>query len=173
MLAKAIEDDQRNWSHFVPYVVAAYNATVHSATSFSPNYLMFGRELNSAVDLAFCVPGEDEVPVNDYAFSVAERMAKAYELVRAHSGRVAQNMKRIYDASAHPISCQVGDLVWYFCPRTRVGTSPKWTRFYSGPFTVRRKINDVNYVIQRSAHSRPIVAHINKLKPYRAFTLAI
>ena len=42
--------------------------------------------------------------------------------------------------------------------------SPKWQRMYSGPFLVIRKINDVNYVVQKSRRSEAMVVHVDKLK---------
>jgi transposase InsO family protein len=173
MLGRVVDVSQKDWTTFLPFVVAAYNSTVHSATNFTPNYLTFGRELNSAADLAFCVPGVEIRSVNDYARCVSQRLADAFELVREHSGRVAQLMKREYDTRVRPVSFNVGDPVLYFCPRTRIGTSPKWTRFYSGPFNIVRKLNDVNYVIQLTPRSRLMVVHVNKLKAFRTFAPAV
>ena len=86
--------------------------------------------------------------------------------------RVAQKLnKRAYDVAVKPASFQPGDMVWYFCPRARLGTSPKWTRFYRGPYQVIKRINDINYVIRATAKSRPIVVHVNKLRACREFTL--
>ena len=99
-------------------------------------------------------------------------MAEAYALVRAHSQRCAEVNKWAYDVRVKPVSYQPGDLVWYFCPRSRPGTSPKWSRFYSGPFEVVRKVNDVNYTIWLSVRGRVIIVHVNKLKKYQEFQLA-
>ena len=35
---------------------------------------------------------------------------------------------------------------------------------YSGPFLVIRKVNEVNYVVQKSRRSEPIITHVDKLK---------
>jgi len=62
-------------------------------------------------------------------------------------------------------------VIW-FGTRARLGTSPKWTRFYSGPYRVVRKMNDVNYDIQLSPKSRQFVVHVNKIKRHQEFQLA-
>ena len=116
---------RKYWTTFLPSVVAAYNSTIHSSTNFSPNYLTFGRELNTAADLAFCTADAEVMSANDYARCVAQRLADAFELVREHDGQVAQIMKRNYDARVKLACFAVDSLVWYFCPRTKVGTSPK------------------------------------------------
>ena len=112
------------------FVTAAYNSTVHSSTSFSPNFLLFGRELISSVDIAFGCPRPPSCTPNDYAFQVRERMAEAYALVRIHTRQSAQVNKQAYDWRVKPVSFQSGDLVWYFCPRT-----PLATIVQSGPAT--------------------------------------
>ena len=127
--------------------------------------------MTSAVDIAFGCPRPDACSTNDYAFHTCELMAEAYGIVREHLGRYAEVMKSCYDAAVKPAEFQVDDLVWYFCPKSRPGTSPKWTRFYSGPYRVVRRVNDVNYVIQLP-RSRQIVVHVNKPKPHREFQLA-
>ena len=172
MMAKVVDAKQRRWVEFLPFVTAAYNATAHDSTSFSPNFLLFGRELTSAVDIALGCPRPPSCSTNDYAYQTRQLMAEAHALVREHSGKCAEVMKRRYDAGVKSTGFDVGSLVWYFCPRARPGTSPKWTRFYSGPFRIVRKLNDVNYVIQLSPRSRAMVVHINKLKPYNEFQLA-
>ena len=44
MLAKVVKDNQKDWSEWVPFVTFCYNATVHSATGFSPFFIFTGRE---------------------------------------------------------------------------------------------------------------------------------
>jgi len=78
----------------------------------------------------------------------------------------------LYHACVKPVMFEVGELVWYFCPRSRRGTSPKWNCFYSGPHKVVRKVNDVNYAIQLRGRKRSIIVHVNKLKKYKEFQLA-
>jgi len=170
-MAKVMDVKQKKWVEFLPFVVAAYNSTSHNSTTFSPNFLMFGRELTSAVDIAFGCPRSAVCSTNDY-FHTHELMAEAYAIVREHWGRCAKVMKGSYDAAVKPVEFRVDDLVWYFCPRSRPGTSPKWTRFYSGPYRVVRRVNDVNYVIQLTLRSHQIIVHINKIKRYQEFQLA-
>ena len=57
-----------------------------------------------------------------------------------------------------------GDWVYWFYPRRYKGRSPKWARQYIGPFLITRVIPPCNYVIQKSARSKPIVTHTDKLK---------
>jgi transposase InsO family protein len=49
MLAKRVKETQTDWPAHLPIVVSAYRATVHEATGFSPNMLMFAREVRLPV----------------------------------------------------------------------------------------------------------------------------
>jgi len=172
MMAKVLDAKQKNWVEFLPFVTAAYNSTVHGSTSFTPNFLLFGRELVAAVDIVYGCHRPPSCSVNEYAYHTRKLMAEAYALVQAHTRQSAELNKRLYDAGVKPVEFEVGDLVWYFCPRSSRGTSPKWNRFYSGPHKVVRKVNDVNYVIQLRTKGRTVVVHVNKLKKYKEFQLA-
>ena len=43
MFGRVVDDSQRDWNVRVSAVMAAYRATIHGATGYSPNYMMFGR----------------------------------------------------------------------------------------------------------------------------------
>ena len=49
------------------------------------------------------------------------------------------------------------------CPGKHIGKNRKWALDNRGPFRVQRRLNDVNYVIQKSPASTPIVVHIDRL----------
>ena len=59
LLAKAVEVHQKDSPQRLACVVAAYNATVHESTGYSPNFLIFGRELAVPVDMALRNPPAD------------------------------------------------------------------------------------------------------------------
>jgi len=97
-MAKVVDIKQKKWVEFLPFVTAAYNSTAHSSTSFSPNFLLFGRELIAAVDIAFGCPRPTCCSVNEYAYHTRELMAAAYAMVPAHTRQGAELNKRLYDA---------------------------------------------------------------------------
>ena len=69
LLAKTVVAHQKDWPQRLVYVVAAYNATVHESTGYSPNFMTFGRELAVLVDLALLNPPADRLSVNAQANS--------------------------------------------------------------------------------------------------------
>jgi len=166
LLAKTVEAHQRDWPLRLPYVVAAYNATVHESTGFSPNFLTYGRELAAPVDVVLDSPPTGQMSVNDYADHLVSMLNQAYNEAREHLGRSAERTKRYYDLKSRPVVFGPGDLVWVFSPRRYTGRSPKWQRRYSGPFEVVRQINAVNYVVRKGPRAATQVVHVDKLKPF-------
>ena len=51
MLELVIAESQRYWDVRVPAVMAAYRGTIHESTGYSPNFLIFVRELREPINL--------------------------------------------------------------------------------------------------------------------------
>ena len=86
---------------------------------------------------------------------------------------------RLHDAGAVPVRFAPGDLVWLLVPAVPVGTAPKLSKLWRGPFTVRDRLSDVVYRIHTTSGSRECfqVVHVNRLKrchvrPERLATIA-
>ena len=46
MLAMFVSREHDNWDDLLPFMMLAYNTTVHTSTGFTPNRLVFGEECN-------------------------------------------------------------------------------------------------------------------------------
>ena len=168
MTGKVVSTNQRDWHECLPPAMAAYRATVHETTKYSPNYMLFGRELKTPLDLLVCGPPKSvtETSVDSYIDERFDRIAECYSLVRDHLNHSAQHTKLRYDLHVREAEYAVGDEVWYYCPRRRPGLSPKWQRYYDGPFAVIEVLGPVNYKIRKSPRGRVLTVHVDKLKPY-------
>ena len=166
MLGKTVATHQTDWPTHLPFVVNAYNTTEHSATGFSPFFLMYGREQNTPIDVVLGDTRPSGQQVGNYAQLLVDRMRQAHALARENLKRTAERVKKYYDVGVRHKQFNEGDRVWMLNPRRFKKKSPKWERPYVGPFTVVKKINDVNYLITRGAGSSAIVTHVDKLKRY-------
>ena len=92
-LAKVVDELQRDWCERLPFVLAAYRASEHSITGFSPNFLMFGREVRAPLDLVLGEPERGETSTDNYVVELEERLRSAYQLVRDQLGRTAERAK--------------------------------------------------------------------------------
>ena len=167
MLAKSISESQRDWDERLPLVLAAYRATAHSSTGFTPNRLFLGREVRLPVDLIMGLPVEDgpaSQTTDEYVANLQQQSMAAFELARKHLHANAERRKATYDIRSKGVKFSVGDWVWYLYPRRYQGKSIKWQKCYTGPYLIVRVIQPVNCVLQRSAKSKPFVVHFDKLK---------
>jgi transposase InsO family protein len=167
MLAKVVCDNQRDWDERVPLVMSAYRGSVHETTGYSPNFLMFMHENRAPLDLVLRPPVDEQshhTSHDDFVAAAQGRAREAYDIAREHLRRAAERRKDDYDIGVKPAKFSVGQWVWYFYPRKRIGKSAKWSRYYGGPHLVVRVITPCNYVIQKSKRSKPQVVHGDKLK---------
>ena len=151
MLAKVIRENQRDWDLHLQPVMAAYRASRHTATTLTPNMVVFGRENVMPADLILCNPTvlpERENSVIDFVAQQQLRFRTAYQMVRDHLKVAAEKRKSYYDASVRAKQFSEGDAVWYFYPRKYVKRSRKWSFTYVGPYKILRKMSDVTFEIQ-------------------------
>ena len=128
---------------------------------------MLGRENHLPIDLVYGAPESGPLYQSDEDF-VARRQQlfrESYRLVRDSLQRSAERRKQRYDLRVKGRHFAVGDKVYYFYPRRRMGVSPKWQQFYDGPYEVVEQLGPITYRIQKSPRARPVVTHVDKLKP--------
>jgi transposase InsO family protein len=167
MLGKVVSIHQKDWDEMLPSVMAAYRASRHEATGYSPNFLMFGRENMAPLDVVYGIPDGEESHYESYDAYVdykLDLMRKAYQLAREHLGVRAERSKRNYDIRVHPRQFHVGQWVFYYSPRRYIGRSPKWQRMYTGPFLITKIMGPVNVQLTASRRATPFISHIDKLK---------
>ena len=167
MLGKVVSTRQKDWDLCLPGVMAAYRATPHSSTGFSPNLLFTGREGIAPIDLVLgdsllTYPAEQNV--NEFVDKLFCRLQDTYTLVRSHTLQSARYRTARYNLRARPAKFSPGQWVWYYCPRRITGVKVKWAKFYDGPYKILSQVGPVLYRIQRSARSLPKLVYVDKLK---------
>jgi len=167
VFAKVVANNQRNWCDLTPYVTYAYNTATHSASSLTPYYLLHLRHPRAPIELM--IEKRTQAAVNsteEYVEEVAERMRLAYSAVRHGLKASFERCKRRCDARVKTTRFQEGDMVFYYVPRNRKGLCRKWSLDNRGPYRIQRKLNDVNYIIQRSPQAKPPIVHIDRITKY-------
>jgi hypothetical protein len=165
LLSRVIQEDLKTWDETVKFSVASYNAAEHSATGFSPYYLLFGRERSIPLDLLTETSRlEPPVTTDDYTQLVQERFRKAYALTREHLKASFMRAKQRYDQRVKHVQFVPNDYVYLFSPRRKlVGLGHKFAFSSTGVYKVIRAVNKVNYVLQRTPKSKPFISHIDRM----------
>ena len=60
----------------------------------------------------------------------------------------------------------VGDLCYFYSPRLFAGRGRKFRNQTSGPWKFIRKVNEVNYSIQKSPKSKAMIVHVDRMMKY-------
>ena len=163
MLAIATEQ-QKDWDDHLPYISMAYRATPQASTDFSPNFLMFGRELSMPIDVMIPVSREPAVSSNEFAQDMRKRLGYAYELARKTLKRSVERQKRLYNQRTFGEPLETGDVVWCMDKTKKKGKSPKLQPKWKGPGLITQKFNDVIVRVQFSPKKASIL-HVDMLKP--------
>jgi len=132
-----------------------------------PNFLVFGRENRMPIDIILdCPPAEEKwyYSTDEFVEAYQGRMRSAYETVRQQLGQAALKRKDYYDRKVKESEFKPGDWVWYLYPRRRVGKSPKWQRYYTGPYLITRLLLPNDVVLQKSRKSKSFIVHRDKVK---------
>ena len=170
MLSKFCNDNKENWDDHLPYIMCAYRASVQESTGFTPNRLFLGREINLPVDVMFPV-GDRHLNVSKgcpvkYVEWVQQTMEQSFEHARENLRTSAIRQKSYYDKRAIMRKFQRGDwVVRYYHPLL---VKSKLNNRYMGPYVVLRPVNEVTYEIQLNPESKPLVVHVDDLKPFYA-----
>ena len=138
MITAHVRAERDDWDEHLWAVVAAYNATEHQSTGFTPFFLFHSRceDPRLPTDLVY---GEMEIPrvqlcPASYAEQQKVKMVNAFELASQKLRKSATTQARAHDLGGLKVrEYRVGDLVWkYYPPYANQKLGKPWT----GPWTV-------------------------------------
>ena len=127
IITKLIDDKHERWPDLLGTVTLAFNATVHTATGYSPHELFYSFAPSCPLDALVSTPASDSMSSADkYALQTFERLQEATAFVRQYTGKQMQRMKCSYDSSVMPVSYTEGEKVLvYIC-------ESKWVNLQNG-----------------------------------------
>ena len=163
MLAMFVSQEHDNWDDLLPFMMLAYNTTVHTSTGFTPYRLVFGDECNLPGNLIHRELRPDPPPGDPgtYAAWVQQALHESYDEVRAQQQRATHRQKRNYDskavARAFPIGCWT---LRYYPPARKNKLCSPWI----GPYKVVRAPMEWVVGIQLDVDSRIVYVHMDDLK---------
>ena len=140
-LTALVDGNPKRWEQMLPHALFAMRTTVSRSTGFAPFQLMFGRDASSNLDLIFGAPHHPDFPLTEYATRIQEDAMRAHHWARQNIGRTIARQRRAYQAQAKTF--EVGHKVWLFTPRLRPGQSKKFATYWTGPWTITRRVNEL------------------------------
>lgn len=161
-----INDDQDDWSDWLPIAEFVHNNRVHSATGFSPFLLNYGHNPRS-------LPDPPQTTHVESANVFVERMRKMRETAKTALEKAAADMKKFYDRRRAPVpQYKVGDKVWLDGSNiTSSHSSKKLDDKRYGPFIIEQLLppNAVRLKLPASLHIHPVF-NVVKILPFHEDT---
>ena len=113
---------------------------------------MFGREARVPLDLMIGPPPDYCASQSEttYIREVRDRLESAFDLVRVRLDGAHRCQKKLYDQrspSAPSFSVGTSTNVWLYSPVVQVGQTSKFSKPWTGPYRILRRIGEVNYRI--------------------------
>jgi len=157
MISKFVNDKLSDWDDLLPYLLMAYNTTVHNSTGCTPFSMIYGREACLPVDLLYPIKQErgsrgTTLCGPEYVENLRNSISSSHEYAREKLERSSAHQKRNYDVRVKPRhTFNVGDIVRYFYPRMRVAN--KFAKQWIGPYIILSQKTDVDFEIKGNLKS--------------------
>ena len=166
MLKRLCVEQPKLWHRFINPLLFAYREVEHRSTGYSPFYLMYGREVRGPMQilkesLEGKTPQDEETQTAyQYVLELQERLQETYAIAQEELKKAGINSAKYRQGKAKLRKLEPGNKVLLLLPTSSNKLLAQW----QGPFEVKKKLNDLNYVI--SVSGRDKVYHINMLKLY-------
>ena len=103
MLTIYTEEHPAKWDTYLPYIMFAYRSSIHSTTGFTPNKLLFGREVRLPMHIVIGDPNQADQDVgsadvyDNYVDEMADKMRGAFAMASKITKREMKVQKHHYD----------------------------------------------------------------------------
>lgn len=169
MMAKTVDENQRDWDVKLPWLLQAYNAASQDSTGYTPYYLFHGRPFRFPRDVLLRNAPKFKSS-DEYATRLQAIIREAYEEARTAAEAARTKQKKFHDAEGKEHEgFTVGQLVLLHEPLREVGKSPKLHCPYTGLYFITAKTGPVTYAIRLLDGKAPArIVNMARLKPFNA-----
>uniref|UniRef100_A0A3B4YVK3 Integrase catalytic domain-containing protein n=1 Tax=Seriola lalandi dorsalis TaxID=1841481 RepID=A0A3B4YVK3_SERLL len=149
-----VGDKHTSWDKFLSQICFALRTAPHDSTGLSPSMMLYGRELETPLDLITqpSSDGVDEPATLDHSHN---RQKKYYDLRRRQSSYAVGDLVRV---KSHPRSDAQSKFTAKLAP------------LFTGPLRVSQKLRDVNYrLTELDTGTDAGVFHVVNLQPFHTW----
>lgn len=165
MLSSYVEDKHKTWDQFLAKAGYAMRSSTHEVTQYTPNFVMFGRELRVVASADRQVDGLDSF----------DAVARA-DVLQQIFGDIQRRLKKAYESSRHRYNLRRRDdayrlhqQVWrknYVLSNAANQFTAKLAPKFVGPFQISKVVSPWTYELSDSAGCRQGVWHAKDLKSH-------
>jgi len=162
-------DGDDNWDDYISLIQHSYNSTPNSITSYSPNHVIFGKDLKIQLDRINNVSSENPTS-SEYIRIMKHKRSIIHNHANQQQQRYDRNRSRSYNKTKNEsISYQVGDYVMIDIHRQQIGNIKKFQPSWIGPFEIIKIIDDKQYHVSEVGNESNVQrVNIRFMKPYKS-----
>ena len=160
---------QTTWPDLLSSIMLAYRATpAVSSHTYSPYYLLYGREITLALDTALTVSPNLPTSTQGHLNKILKSHETALEVAKENIANAQAKYKKQYDKSCTEPNFQLGQKVWLYCSKIQPGANKKMTRLWTGPFYIVEKYPNYCFKLRKACDNKLVksLVHANRLKVY-------
>ena len=129
----------------------------------TPNFMMFGREINIPADLMFAsVMTEESMLVNEYIQKLVVSLRESHQIARKKLKETQKCMKKNYDLRILEKTYETGDKVYVQGEAVSQGTCKKIAPPWKGPGIIIKKITP--YLFRIQIRNKVMLVNHDKIK---------
>ena len=139
-----------------------------SSHTYSPYYLLFGREITLALDTALAVSQSLPSSTQGHLSKILQSHETALQVAKENIANAQAKYKKQYDKSCHEPNFHLGQKVWLYCSKVQPGASKKMTRAWTGPFYIVGQYPNYCFKLRKASDNKLVksLIHANRLKVY-------
>lgn len=137
---------QSDWDEWLPLVLLAYRRTKHSATGYSPYFMLHGREPLIAMDTIISAKMKETVSNHQYINDLISALKTAHEAAKIATLKAKEEQQRQYNKDKLNVEYEVDDYV--IVQAIKKPGDFKFKRPFYGPFRIRQKLSELNYKLE-------------------------
>ena len=153
--------DQTHWDEKLQLIAGAIRCTVNRNTGYTPNMMMFGREVTQPLELMTGIT-VGEQSASEFVSDIQTQLAEAHTRARSTLKEAQRRQKHEYDIRQHVTRYRAGDAALLTNSATKIGQSKKLQPLWLGPFIVTKVISPILYKI--SSQRRTFVVHHDRIR---------
>ena len=165
MMRNYVNVSQNDWSSHIPLIMFAYRTSVHDSTGVTPAEALQGRQLKLHID----VIKPPSLELNSESIKQLDYFLDKFKVirsqVRSNSEKALVKRQQCYDKAKKRCirdEYKPNELVYWKKPVAKKGLNPKLSQIWQGPFRVKEKLSDINYILSDDKNSNATV-RINNL----------
>ena len=171
MLATSSENAADNWDELLDFQLLAYRSSVNVSTGYTPHFLLFGYEIKLPLDCIMPTPDQKREEMQN-SLILADKyhlaMLDAFENARSNMNTAQKQQQTVYDRRLFGQRFKINDKVWLHEFVKPAGISFKFWRPWSGPWTIKKQISDVDYKVLKDGTNKQLIVHFDRLRKCHA-----